>query len=457
VIIYSAAHGGYAGEAVPLGGGAAVFEHLVAEWNLAHPFPFRVLTPAILGGSAPSGRDLAGFGERAYAQFSHDFERASTEEILRHDPGDTVVLSNDVSEGPDFALLAGRGYRVFTIYHVDVVAYVAAIYGRGLIRPETTVRWHGRVKWLLPRIARLVWEKQEASVRHSRGLIVPSEGMREVLLRCYPDCDAAKIHVLPWGSWETDVSGSPEPLREEFAIPPGAHVLLTLSRISPEKGQDLLLQALLEWEWRADFPERPLWLFICGDAAFMQGQRFLDKLRRMAARLRRTRVVFPGYVTGERKASFLALADVYVFPSRHESYGLTLLEALAAGLPAVCLDHYGARGILREEFGELVTPNDLRPAIARLLADDARRRRNGPSRPCVRSKRKILRPRRHPGPAVEELEVCRAGAPARAGPPGPALQGLELLLKRQVRRAVQARLIAQRGPLDTRGSVAIGE
>jgi glycosyltransferase involved in cell wall biosynthesis len=97
----------------------------------------------------------------------------------------------------------------------------------------------------------------------------------------------------------------------------------------------------------------------------------------MASRLRRTRVVFPGYVGGERKAGFFALADLYVFPSRHESYGLTLLEALAAGLPAVCLDRYGARGILREEFGELVTPEDLRPAIARLLADDARRQRMG--------------------------------------------------------------------------------
>ena len=58
----------------------------------------------------------------------------------------------------------------------------------------------------------------------------------------------------------------------------------------------------------------------------------------LAARLKRTRVVFPGYVTGERKRAFFALADLYVFPSRHESYGLTLLEALAAGLPAVCLD-----------------------------------------------------------------------------------------------------------------------
>jgi glycosyltransferase involved in cell wall biosynthesis len=177
--------------------------------------------------------------------------------------------------------------------------------------------------------------------------------------------------------WDAGPPGDAEPLRREFGVPEGARVLLTLSRISPEKGQDLLLDALLEWERREDYPQRPLWLFVCGDAAFMQGQRFLEKLKRLASRLRRTRVVFPGYVTGERKAAFFALADVFVFPSRYESYGLTLLEALAHGLPAVCLDHHGARSVMREEFGAIVQPADLRVALQKLLDDDAGRRKMG--------------------------------------------------------------------------------
>jgi glycosyltransferase involved in cell wall biosynthesis len=109
----------------------------------------------------------------------------------------------------------------------------------------------------------------------------------------------------------------------------------------------------------------------------MQGRRYLAKLKRLAARLKRTRVVFPGYVSGDRKRAFFALADLYVFPSRHESYGLTLLEALAAGLPAVCVDHHGARSVMREEFGALVAPAQLREAIARLLTDEAGRKRMG--------------------------------------------------------------------------------
>ena len=109
----------------------------------------------------------------------------------------------------------------------------------------------------------------------------------------------------------------------------------------------------------------------------MQGRKFLRRLERMTARLRRVRVVFPGYVTGARKRAFFALADLFVFPSRYESYGLTLIEALAAGLPAVGLDHHGARSVMREEFGAIVRPGELLGAIARVLEDEAGRKRMG--------------------------------------------------------------------------------
>lgn len=381
-VLYTAAHGGFARENVPLGGGGAVCDHLVAEWSRTRPFDLELVTPAILGARAPSGRDLVAYGERDYAAFCRAFGDAATAYVLRHDPSSTVVLVNDVSEGPDFATLAARGFRVFTIYHVDVVAYVASIYLRGWVAPETTVRWYGRLRPVLPSLTKLIWEKQEASVRHSRGLIVPSEGMRRILLRSYPECAPEKIHVLPWGAWDDSDPDNgapldPSALRREYGVPAEALVLLTLSRISPEKGQDVLLKALLEWERRTDFPRRPLWLFLCGDAAYMQGRRYLEHLKLLASRLRRTRVVFPGHVSGARKKAFFALADLYVFPSRHESYGLTLLEALAAGLPAVCLDHEGARSVMREEFGRIVQPSGLRAAIAELLGDKSLREKMG--------------------------------------------------------------------------------
>jgi glycosyltransferase involved in cell wall biosynthesis len=119
-----------------------------------------------------------------------------------------------------------------------------------------------------------------------------------------------------------------------------------------------------------------VWLFICGEPAFMNGRRYARSLKVLAARLKRVHVVFPGYVTGARKRAFFALASVYLFPSSHESYGLTLMEALGAGLPAISRDHAGARQILTPEFG-LVVPGSgrsarlgFRHALERLLSDE---------------------------------------------------------------------------------------
>ncbi len=373
-VVYIAAHGGFSGQAVALGGGAAVCEGLLDEWRRTRPFEVELLSPGILGSGAPSARDLIAFSESRYARFCFDFRRAATAEVLRRDPSRIVVLANDVSEGPDFRGLSGAGFPIATIYHVDVVAYVTAIYLRSFIRPETAVRVYSWIRPIAPRLATLVFDQQEDSLRYSRAAIVPSSGMRATMLRCYPWLPPDRVKIVPWGVpdeiWtRNEIDAETERLKQEFGVPGDARVLLTLSRISPEKGQDALLQTLLEWERRDDYPEHPLWLFICGDAAYMQGHRYLKRLRLLSSRLSRTRVHFPGYVTGLRKRAFFALASLYVFPSRHESYGLTLLEALRAGLPAVCLDHDGARSVMRPEFGELVEPKELRPAISQLLSD----------------------------------------------------------------------------------------
>lgn len=340
----------------------------MTEWTRTQPFALRALTPEILGSTAPTGKDLVRFGESRYAAFSRAFGQACTEEILRHDPAETVVLANDISEGPDVRALADRGFRVFTIFHVDVVDYVTALYFRGMLKPETTVRWYRHLRPVMPSMAELVWAKQEAVVEASAGLIVPSPRMAEVITRCYPACPQAKIHVLPWGNWHSTEPADPGPLREEFGVPNDAQVLLTLSRISPEKGQDVLLERLIEWE-RAHVPAKPTFLFICGEPAFMQGERHMTKLRALASKLRYIHAIFPGHVTGARKRAFFALADLYVFPSRHESYGLTLIEAMASGLPAVCLDTHGARSVMRPEFGRIVPKRDLADAVMTLLAN----------------------------------------------------------------------------------------
>jgi glycosyltransferase involved in cell wall biosynthesis len=56
---------------------------------------------------------------------------------------------------------------------------------------------------------------------------------------------------------------------------------------------------------------------------------------------------------------------------------LTLMEALEAGLPAVCLEQQGSREIVRPEFGVLIPAGEAREGmkreLARLLAEPGRR------------------------------------------------------------------------------------
>lgn len=388
-VVYLAAHGGFAGQPVALGGGAAIANRLIDAWQQQPPFAVHLMGPSILGGGAPSAEQIIGFSERAYARFCLQFRKASTERALQFSPESTSILVNDISEGPDFAALHQRGFRVVTIYHVDVVAYIAAIYLRGRVRPAALSRSWERFRplfrMLTPAILHLIFEQQRASLLYSYRVIVPSSAMRDILLEAYPFTPPERIEVLPWGAPPVQDNDPVEAceqrrsIRSEFGIEEEADVLLCLSRISPEKGQDRLIESLSYGE-RAGLWRRPLHLVVCGAPAFMQGEAFFDRLRQGAARLRKVKVHFPGYVVGKRKQAFFAASDLYLFPSRHESYGLTLTEALAAGMPSIAFDHAGAREILSAGAGLLVAQNGRRrettalaETISALLDDDTRR------------------------------------------------------------------------------------
>jgi glycosyltransferase involved in cell wall biosynthesis len=387
-VLFTAAHSGFDLSRVPLGGAAAICARLEEEWGKQKPFPWRVLGPELLGGSAPRDKDLVRYSELQYAQFCRNFERVTTDEILRHDPRDVIVVCNDVSEGPTFRRLANRGYAIHTIYHVNVLDYFASIYLKGWVKTETWAAIYEKIhssllRYIVPPILKLIFQKQRDSLMYSRSVIVPSEGMKQTLLRSYPQVESDKIHVLPWGSVpvqteETALKEKVHELRRRYGLSHATRVLLTLSRISPEKGQDLLLKALEKWT------AGPLCVIIAGESAYMQGARFRLKLDKLAARLKNVQVYFPGYLAGLEKQAHFRLADLYVFPSRHESYGLTLLEALGAGLPAIATNHYGAEGLLQSDFGEMLPPAEesqvpdlLHDALSRLLANPSRLKKMG--------------------------------------------------------------------------------
>ncbi len=390
-VVFAAAHLGHDTREAPLGGGAQVGIQLLRRWAETSPFPITVLgSGPELGVAGISYRRIPWYvpsqdgritdlSVRGYASFSRQFERGVTaclESLAGEvDPAGVVVLHNDIAEAGDFAQIARMGFRQAAIFHVDVVDYAAQIYLKGRLAAPTLARAfrglaQAGIARSLPDVARLIFQKQEACARWCDLLVVPSRAMGEVLRAAYPWRTAEDVLVLPWGT-----IAEPEPpgadhaaqaLRARYGLQGDRPVLLALSRISPEKGQDLLLHALRLWEKRRG---QGLVVFICGAPAYMHGGSYMRRLRRLAARLRQVEVHFPGYVTGAEKHAFFKVAELYAFPSRHESYGLTLMEALAAGLPALTTDHRSARDLVRPEFGRVVPaqPEALCRGLAELL------------------------------------------------------------------------------------------
>jgi phosphatidylinositol alpha-mannosyltransferase len=93
-------------------------------------------------------------------------------------------------------------------------------------------------------------------------------------------------------------------------------------------------------------------------------------------------VEFLGRVGDAEKAQLFRTTDIYVSPATgRESFGIVLLEAMAAGAPIVCSDIHGYKGVVRREREALlVEPGDKRAlaeAMARLLADPELRTRLG--------------------------------------------------------------------------------
>jgi len=88
-------------------------------------------------------------------------------------------------------------------------------------------------------------------------------------------------------------------------------------------------------------------------------------------------VTFPGYMQGGELASAFASADVFVLPSRTETLGLVLLEAMAAGCPVVAVRAGGIPDLIEDGLTGLLydTPPQAVAAIQSFLHDGAQRDR----------------------------------------------------------------------------------
>jgi glycosyltransferase involved in cell wall biosynthesis len=169
--------------------------------------------------------------------------------------------------------------------------------------------------------------------------------------------------------------------RAERAGSNGDAVIVQVSRMERLKGHTVLLDALGRLRDRAGWSCR-----LAGGAQRPHEAQYMDSLRARTTTLGiADRVEF----LGERSdiPRLLASSDIYCQPNiEPDAFGLSMIEAMAAGLPVVTSALGGAKEIVDATCGVLVTPRDpdaLASALSALLDDRDRRERlgaNGPAR-----------------------------------------------------------------------------
>ena len=234
-----------------------------------------------------------------------------------------------------------------------------------------------------------------ASVERSRALLAAKAGLQPALEKIHARIavsPAARRYVVEHlGGSVVLIPNGVDVARFASATPlegwPGSSGAVGfLGRIDePRKGLDVLLAAM------SSVPDARLLVAGPGDPSDVEvPESVVD------------RVTFLGLVSEEDKARFFHSVDVYVAPNTGgESFGIVLIEAMAAGAPVVASDLDAFRRVLDDgDAGELFETGNA-PALAEvlngLLADSARRR--------AMAKRAAAVVRRYDWPAIADAIV----------------------------------------------------
>lgn len=165
-------------------------------------------------------------------------------------------------------------------------------------------------------------------------------------------------------------------LRAEFGVANGELALLFLGTGYERKGLARLLEAFASVA--TQLPRVRVWV-VGRDSEQGRYEKLAENLRISA----RTRFF------GERRdaRSFFAAADLYVLPTWYDSFGFTVLEALACGTPVVTTDHAGAAELVESGVQGAVLPVAAgRDELARTLLEWCDPTRLAAARPLARAR-----------------------------------------------------------------------
>src|SRR4029077_21211102 len=213
----------------------------------------------------------------------------------------------------------GLGLRLVGSYHTELTAYAALRSGERRVAEAMAVgvsAFYGACD--------LVLSPSPASDANLAEIGVPAE------------------RVARWDRG-VDATRFDPALRGQFELPNAVNVLYA-GRISREKGADLLADAFLEAHAR----NPRLRLALAGGGP--EQERLRERVGDAAS--------FLGWLDGVELARAYASADVFVFPSRTDTFGQVILEAQASGLPVVAVAAGGPLSLIESRVSGLLCAPD---------------------------------------------------------------------------------------------------
>ena len=209
------------------------------------------------------------------------------------------------------------------------------------------------------------------ALRNVDRAIAVSPAMVENLERIFP---RNKIVVIPNGvtfdAQADDREAKAAEFRSLHSIPRDAPLVVTLGELKPLKGQRDLVLAANEVLKRHD----DAYFVIAGKDNSID-QKFRRELKRLAKVLGlERRVIWLDWL--DDISPLLAAADLFVSPSHSESFGLAILDAMAAGVPVVASATDGAKTLISDANAlvPIKDPLALATTITKFLDDPDERR-----------------------------------------------------------------------------------
>ena len=265
-------------------------------------------------------------------------------EIINKEGGFDVIHAHDW-------LVTYAAKSLKNAYDIPIVATIHATEaGRNSGIHDETQRYINDTEWLL------TYEATE--------VIVNSNYMKNEIQRLF-GLPFDKINVIPNGINLSNFTGIERDydFRRQYAMD-NEKIILYVGRLVYEKGIQNLIAAM------------PKVLSNYNDAKLIIAGRggMIDELRAEAASLGlNNKIYFTGYLDSKQVQKMYKCADVAVFPSTYEPFGIVALEAMLAGVPTVVSDVGGLNEIVNHGVDGMKSyagnPNSIADSITALLYD----------------------------------------------------------------------------------------